>query len=262
MTQTTTSIERSQQAADAGISMQPADILMHLIVTLLAPMFLCASGGNIAFARMAAIGTVNAYRARNQADLVAIAQIIAFGLTALGSLSLSMADNLSLSMTLRLRTNANAPNRSAQQNRRALAEGDRGAAPWDAPLEEDPAEANYQATVIAGVAEARQATAEVQARMSDASPAPAASPTPVASPLLVAPPVPEAPPMTQEQRHQAMWARAISDVAGEQIASLQNLPPPARKAATFRAAVLSSAANVLLANAGLTASPSGTTPAP
>jgi hypothetical protein len=47
---------------------------------------------------MAAIGTVNAYRARNHADLIAIAQIIAFGPAALGSLSLSMADDISLSM--------------------------------------------------------------------------------------------------------------------------------------------------------------------
>jgi hypothetical protein len=37
-------------------------------------------------------------RARSQSNLIAIAQIIAFGHGALGSLSLSMAGNLSLSM--------------------------------------------------------------------------------------------------------------------------------------------------------------------
>jgi hypothetical protein len=83
-------------------------------------MFLDVSGGDIGFARAAALETVNAYRTRNAADLVSIAQIVAFDLAALGSLSLSMADNLSLSVTLRLRGNANALNRSAEHNRRAL----------------------------------------------------------------------------------------------------------------------------------------------
>ncbi|MEA2738474.1 MAG: hypothetical protein QOH05_1781, partial [Acetobacteraceae bacterium] len=103
-----------------GAARRPADVLMNFIVSLLAPMFLFASDGDVAFARLAAIETVNAYRARNQADLVAIAQIIGFGLAALGSLSLSMADDISLAMTLRLRGNANALHRSAEQNRRAL----------------------------------------------------------------------------------------------------------------------------------------------
>ena len=81
----------------------PADILMTLIAALLAPMFLAVSAGDIGLARAAAIETVNAYRARNHADLIAVAQIVAFGLAALGSLSLSLADDLSLSMALRLR---------------------------------------------------------------------------------------------------------------------------------------------------------------
>jgi hypothetical protein len=98
----------------------PANVLMALIVTLLAPTFLGVTGGDVTLARMAAIHTINDYRARNHADLIAIAQIIAFGLAALGSLSLSMDDGISLSMTLRLRGNAVALNRSAEQNRRVL----------------------------------------------------------------------------------------------------------------------------------------------
>ena len=101
-------------------SIQPGDVLLHLIVLLLAPLFLEAGGGDVNFARLAALETVGAYRARNNADLIAIAQIIAYGLASLGSLGLSMADDLSLSMILRLRGNANALNRSAEQNRRAL----------------------------------------------------------------------------------------------------------------------------------------------
>src|SRR5580692_3895965 len=84
----------------------PSDILTHLIVTLLAPMFLIASNGDILVARMAALETINAYRGRDHVDLIAVAQIVGYGLAALGSLSLSMADGLSPSMTLRLRGNA------------------------------------------------------------------------------------------------------------------------------------------------------------
>jgi hypothetical protein len=104
----------------AETPIRAADLLMHLITSLLAPMFLGVAGGDINFARMAAIETVTDYRAQNQAGLIAVVQIIAFGLAALGSLSLSMADDISVNMALRLRSNANACNRSAEQNRRAL----------------------------------------------------------------------------------------------------------------------------------------------
>jgi hypothetical protein len=97
----------------------PSDILQSLLVTLLAPMFFALCAGDIAIARMAALETINGYRARSHVDLILIAQIIGFGLAALGSLSLSMADDISVSLTLRLRGNANACNRSAEQNRRA-----------------------------------------------------------------------------------------------------------------------------------------------
>jgi len=98
----------------------PTNALLTLIVTLLAPTFLGVTAGDLTLARMAAIQTINDYRARNHADLIAIAQIIACGLAALGSLSQSMDDDISLSMTLRLRGNAVALNRSAEQNRRVL----------------------------------------------------------------------------------------------------------------------------------------------
>jgi hypothetical protein len=101
---------------------RPAEVLITLLVTLLAPMFVGASGGDIVLARLAAIETINDYRARNHADLIAVAQIIGFGLAALGSLSLSMAGDVPLSLTLRLRGNANACTRSAEHNRRAIRE--------------------------------------------------------------------------------------------------------------------------------------------
>ena len=119
MTDTAPNHEPSAEAATA-IPPHPSEILLSLIVAFLTPMFLTASSGNIHYARLAAIETVNAYRAQTQADLIAIAQIVAFGLAALASLSLSMSDNISLPMILRLRANANACNRAAEQNRRAL----------------------------------------------------------------------------------------------------------------------------------------------
>src|ERR1700742_1560292 len=106
----------------------PGGILLHLIATLLAPIFLGVTAGNVALAHLAATETINDYRARNNTDLVAIAQIVGCGLAALCSLSQSMADDLSLSMTLRLRGNAISLNRSAEQNRRVL----------NAPLRQDP----------------------------------------------------------------------------------------------------------------------------
>ena len=103
-----------------NLDLQPGDILLHLIVTLLAPMFLAVCCGNLDFARMAALETVNAYRARSHVDLIAVAQIVAHGLASVSSACLSMSDDISLPMTLRLRASANASDRACERNRRAL----------------------------------------------------------------------------------------------------------------------------------------------
>jgi hypothetical protein len=200
----------------------PSEILLNLIVAFLAPMFLSVSGGDIAFARMAAIETVNAYRARSSVDLIAIAQVIACGLTALGSLSLSMADNLSLSMTLRLRGNAVALNRAAELNRRAL----KDSLPETTTTTNDD-EAIFEAEVAANLAAAQQATAEAQIRLK-----------------IVEPPPTETPDLTEQL--QAMWASAMTDVAEEFTADLANLSPQERRLATRRVAALSNCANQLL----------------
>ncbi|HEY0184289.1 MAG TPA: hypothetical protein VGC09_15875 [Rhodopila sp.] len=99
------------------------EVLMPLIVSLLAPMFLAASGGDGGLARQAALAAVDAYGARSHAELIASAQIVAFGLAALESLGRAMRGDVSPGMALRLRGNANALNRSAEQNRRAVREG-------------------------------------------------------------------------------------------------------------------------------------------
>jgi hypothetical protein len=261
------------ETAQTDPAIHPVDILMSFIVAFLAPMFLSASGGDIGFARMAAIETITAYRARSPADLIAIAQLIGCGLAALGSLSLSMADNLSLSMTLRLRGNAVSLNRAAEQNRRALraaesadlpADTDSGAQPAFQPHPDD---ARFEAEVLASVAAAQQATAAAQVRLQTAKPAPipatpqktaltATVPTTpaVAIPAITTPTAPAIAPtartpiastVTDEQR-QAMWATAMADVAGEFTTGLHNLPPEERRLASRRAAALSSCAQQLL----------------
>jgi hypothetical protein len=287
------------QPTHAGADLTLADILMHLVAIHLAPMFLCVTGGDIDHARMAAIETVNAYRAQTHADLIAIAQIVAFGLGALGSLSLAMDDDISVGMTLRLRGNANACNRSAEQNRRALRQHRLEIGSIEHARREcapEPGQDAYEAEVIANVAATRQLVAETQAQMQAGNqaqppaapkapaPAPAAAalniPTvaippvaippvampPAAIPAVAMPPVaiptgnipttvisgkalisPAFPgPGTTEQQWQGIWAAAMADVAAEYTADIPNLSPKQRRAASLRAAALTSCANDLL----------------
>jgi hypothetical protein len=277
------------QPTHAGADLTLADVLMHLVAIHLAPMFLCVTGGDIDHARMAAIETVNAYRAQTHADLIAIAQIVAFGLGALGSLSLAMDDDISVGMTLRLRGNANACNRSAEQNRRALRQHRLETGSIEHARREcapEPGQDAYEAEVIANVAATRQLVAETQAQMQAGNqaqppaapkapaPAPAAAalniPT-VAIPTVNIPPVaiptgniptgaipttvisgkalisPAFPgPGTTEQQWQGIWAAAMADVAAEYTADIPNLSPKQRRAASLRAAALTSCANDLL----------------
>ena len=192
-----------------------ADFLLILLVTLLAPMFLAVSGGNIALARTAALETINGYQARSHADLLTVALIIAFGLAALGSLSLSLLDDVSISMALRLRGNANALNRSIEQNRRALGKIEPVApsAPLSTPAQP---EAN-EAEIVADVAKALDMAAEAKIRLQQAGKTEAAN----------------------EEVQQTFWAAAIADIAAECIASLPGLAQADRREAVQRAATLS-----------------------
>jgi hypothetical protein len=219
--------------------------LMSLIVTLLLPTFLGVTAGDIALARMAAIETINDYRARNNADLIAIAQIIACGLAALGSLSLSMDDEISLSMTLRLRGSAVALNRSAEQNRRVLNQPLRdNPTPYDletppdpetkpAATAEDPGIARAEALLSAAAAHELAPKAEAQARLQD--------PRQIAAQTMA-----QNTPATTDKRHQEMRAFAMVKEASEITAGILHLPPAERSAAAIRAAALGSAANELL----------------
>jgi hypothetical protein len=254
MTQTTQTETPNGPPTGAATPRHPGDLLMNFIAALPAPIFLGVAGGDTALARLAVIEAINDYRARNHADLIAAAQIIAFGLAALGSLSLSMADNLSLPMILRLRGNAVSLNRSAEQNRRVLREPLRDnpapyhpvtePEPTPPTLAEDPSQTRPEAFLSA--AAAQELAAESRGRLHP--PAQTAALAPTQAPAQHAAPTTDQ--KTAEKRHQEMWAIAMANEASEITASIPNLPPAERSTASFRAAALSSTANQLLTGPG------------
>lgn len=264
MTQTTTTAE---PATAPPPYLHPADLLLNLIATLLAPMFLCVTGGDVSLARMAALETVSAYRARDLTDLISIAQIIGCGLAALASLSRSMEDDLSLSMILRLRGNACALNRSAEQNRRAIRENQTAdpvphrAAAMAAPeppsaIEQHPATTrpnafmnDEAAKMLADEASARLLRRAEQTVDRAPDPAPSSKQAPSPNPAPSSKPIPATAQTVSEKRHQEMWAIAMASEASEITASIPGLPPTERNAASIRAGMLSSTANQLLTGA-------------
>ena len=216
-----------------------SDFLLTLIVTLIAPIFLGVTGGDVHLARLAALETVNDYRARNNADLIAVAHIVSFGLTALGSLSLSMAEDISLSMILRLRGSAISCNRAAEQNRRARRahqdEPHPGPPAEPETIEDQPAP---QSGAFLNPEAAQLLAAESRARLE-----PADSHNPIPSPTPAATRTPA------EKRHQEMWAIAMVKESSEIAGSLPGLPPAERAAAEMRAGLLSSTAHNLICGA-------------
>src|SRR3954454_13050326 len=95
----------------------PSEALFAILITFLTPLFLGASTGNydLAIARAAALEAIGSFRIRSAWDLFKVVQIVAFGIAAMGSVSLSMGDGLSLAMILRCRSNANALQRSSER---------------------------------------------------------------------------------------------------------------------------------------------------
>jgi hypothetical protein len=225
----------------------PSDILLSLVVILLAPVFLGVTAGDLTLARMAALHTIDDYRARNHADLVAVAQIVGFGLAALGSLSLSLADDISLSMTLRLRGNAVACNRAAEQNRKARvkhqAEEPRPPAELETIAYRPPSQPDSLLNDEASLFLAAQSQARLEpTECPIPSPTPAATRTP------------------EEKRHQQMWAIAMAKESSEIAASLSTLPPIEQQAAAMGAGLLSSTAHDLTYGAPVHQPKPGTPP--
>jgi hypothetical protein len=90
------------------------------ILTLLAPLFLAATGGDIEAARDAVRSTLASYHARSDTELRLVALIIAFGFGALDALGKAVSPDLSLNQILRLRSNATALSRAGHQNQALL----------------------------------------------------------------------------------------------------------------------------------------------
>ncbi len=181
--------------------------MLDLIVTILAPLFLGVTGGDTAAAYMAATAMVNEYRARNQCDVLAVAQIIVLGLASIHAFTRSMEDDISIPDMLALQRSGNALTRSGETLKRRSEKTPDDTQPY--------------------VGQTPVTAAE-------------APPTgDIANPPITAQGV-------SEDRMQEMWAIAMVSEASEINASLDNLPPKERRAAEIRAGVLSSMANELL----------------
>jgi hypothetical protein len=221
----------SQPDTETGSS-----ILLNAVITLLAPMFLWTTGGDVAFARLAAMETLEAYHATGPRSLITATKIIAFELAALWSLSQSMSDDISLSMTLRLRGNANSMDRAAARNRQTLDQDRRIAEAPDLPNE---------AGLEQAMADAQRMVQEANTRIRAAQP-PSAPIAPATNPA----------PMPEDQ-HRAAWAGAMAQVAGEMTADMGNLSPKEREAEMMLVEALTQTAAALVSGAPLPAFPPG-----
>jgi len=138
------------------------DVLLNILVTLLTPLFLGGPTGNGDFnlARAAAMEMLRSFRIRNAWDLLTAVQTVGFAMAALGSLGLSMADDLSSAAVLRCRSNANALQRSSDRAQERL---DRRAGQPDV-LEEQPLDVAELAESFRQAAEAQFSVMQARAR--------------------------------------------------------------------------------------------------
>jgi hypothetical protein len=225
-----------------------SSVLLNAVISLLAPMFLWSTGGDVAYARLAAMETLVAYRATGPRSLITATKIIAFELAALWSLSQSMSDEISLSMALRLRGNANSMDRAADRNRQTLEQDCRIAESSDLPDEAELQEA---------VAEAQKMVQQANARIR------AGQQPPVAAPAASVPAAPAPAPLAQaraampEEQRRAAWAGAMAAVAGEMTADMANLPPKQRAEEMLRVEALTQTAAALVSGAPLPPFPPG-----
>lgn len=270
-----------EAAANDGDENDPVAILFQLLVTLLMPLFLTgpATSIDIARARLAASAALDGYKALTIPELISVAQIISFSISALGSLALSMMDDISTTMLLQLRGNANALSRSEMAHQRTLdrsrqqkaqAREKRLAAMQEQARQQQQArdaEAHglTQEAIAASVAEAQKMAAEAKAKLQPQPPAPAPSvpptvptaTTPAAkrlTPSIAANPAASIPlpqrPMTPAEDHQRKlaWGTAMATVAAE-FAAAASTSPEEQRLNELRAAALSTVACQLLGDA-------------
>jgi hypothetical protein len=200
----------------------PDTNLVNLVLALLTPIFLWATEGDIRLAHIAAAQTLNEFRIANRLSLFTVAKIIAFDIATLSSLSLSMYEDVTMLLALRLRGNAISLDRSAARNRRTLDQETRSGRAGET---ED--------SVEAAIAEAQRMVQEAKARVhadtAVADTRQVVEPAPVAEPAADAASAPLPPAArTPMQQRQSAWADAMTQVAKEFTAGLQDLPPAER----------------------------------
>jgi hypothetical protein len=212
--------------------------LTSVIVSALAPVFFAVTGGDIPLARMAAEEVVNEHHARNRVDLIAVGQIIANGLAALGSLGQSLNDEIPLPMALRLRNNAISLNRMVEHNRRVRKQN-QNADPVDLGTDThvEPAPSEEPEPFLKDDIAERLA-AEAASRLT--------SPAEQSVSPAFDDPAPAEPTMLEERRQKRTQAMAMIKEAGDISANLHTLPPPEREHAEYRAAMLGRSARELL----------------
>jgi hypothetical protein len=132
---------------------RPATItaaVLEKILCFLAPLFLGMGTDGIVAAREAASATLASHGARTDRELRLAALIVAFGFGALDALSRATDPELALNQVLRLRGNASALNRAAQQNEtrleKLLKQPEVEVSPTEAALDEP--EATLPASIV------------------------------------------------------------------------------------------------------------------
>ena len=217
---------------DANASI-PSSHLMEFILGLLAPFLMTGSITDSHLARLAAAEAIAGYQARGQSDLVTVAQILGFALTALDNLRLSMAADLSLSMKLKLRGNANTLNRSALLGTEAREKPTHGNPPPAASLAEQAAMASWD-----------------EPKWDEPKPEPEQDPANVAPIPQPAPPKAAAQATSQPpagHQNQVLWADAMRTQAAALRADTANRSATEQKTNKLWIDVLNEVANELTA---------------
>ncbi len=239
----------------------PTDLLFNVLVILLTPLFLGGASGNADFtlARAAAIEMLGSFRIRTPWDLLTAVQTVGFAMAALGSLGLSMTEDLSVNTALRCRSNANALQRSSDRAQERLEKRQTAKHQHTAePLDVDAMMGSFQK-----VADAQQAVTEARARLArEAPPVPETraetrpeTPRPKAAPVPPAPAVsasilpirpgtPE-PGSRLDQENKVIWAGAMATVAEEFAQEMKHLPPAEQRAHQIRINALNAVTNKL-----------------
>jgi hypothetical protein len=201
---------------------ETTDFMLGFVLSLLAPFLAAGSITDPALIRLAAAETIAAYNAptpdrpslghpspdRASPDrLIATAQAVAFALTSVDNLRLSLPAGLSLSMKLKLRGNANALHRSSQQATATLEAHPQDTEPPDP-------------TAVLAALE----TAKTEVRKAQAAP-------------------PTQP--STDRQIDLNWAGAMTDIATEFTTELAQMPPAQRRTHLARIGALSTIATTL-----------------